>query len=212
MNRGDLRALVREHVNEPTAGFWSDAQLNIYLNLAKDQVTAFMVRLDEDFFELSATFSTAVGTKSYLLPADAMQVNRIERYTTADAYDITMLEPVGHHLLGRNGYPFGSNNKPDYYDVRGVQFDLYPTPDAIYPMRLYYDQRQADMSQDSDVPGHPREAHPLIAARAAKMALTKQGDTGEAVKELIGDLEDTLSGWLTGRRGSVATTVAGYME
>ena len=213
MNRGEIRTLVREHVNEATAGFWSDATLNTHINTANKKLNATIAALDEDFFTVSATFSTAATTKSYSLPSDFRFMRRLERYNASDPNDIVKIDEIRFPRTEMgNEWPFGANGEPRRYVLRGNQIDLYPIPDAVYTLRIYYDQRQETFSDDSDTPTSPADFHEMIAIYAAILAKQKNNEDASVLATLYSDQEDLLISAIVGRKSADGQTVEGYLE
>lgn len=215
MNRGEIRTLVREHINETgAAGFWSDATLNTHINTANKKLNATIAALDEDFFTVSATFSTAAATKSYFLPSDFRFMRRLERYNASDPNDIVKLDEIRFPRTEMGGeWPFGANGEPRRYVLRGNQVDLYPIPDAVYTLRIYYDQRQEVFSSDSDTPTSPADFHEMIAMYAAILAKMKNpNEDSSTLATLYSDMEDLLISTIVGRKSADGQTVIGYLE
>ena len=213
MTRGELRTLVRMHINEVSAGFWTDATLNDCLNRGKDKVNSEITKLREDYFTVSKTFSTTANTKSYAWPANSITIRRLEHYASGDASDIDKLTRVAFpQTEGNRGWPYKASGKPREYVVRATQYDLYPIPDAVYTMRIYVEERQADMAQDTDVPTSPPDTHPYIAAWAALLAMTKQGMLSAPLGALIDQYHADLMELFTARGGGEAPAVLGYLE
>src|SRR5881409_1068320 len=92
----DLRTAVRDNLDEASASFWSNAQLNRFINRAKDRVWTEVRKLKEDYFLVTRTstdgnivifgnlYDTAsfqisnAGTLSYMLPPDHAEMKLIE--------------------------------------------------------------------------------------------------------------------------------------
>ena len=149
MTRAEIRNLVRLHLNETTAGFWTDATLNDCINRGKDKVNSEITKLREEYFTVSKTFSTIAGTKSYSFPANTITLRRLEHYSATDASEIEKLTRVPFpQMEGNRGWPYEASEKPREYVVRATQFDLYPIPDAVYTMRIYIEERQSDLDTD----------------------------------------------------------------
>lgn len=213
MNLGEIRGQVREFLNEPTEGFWTDAQLNTLINIAHRKLNATISATKEDFFVVSATFQTVAAQKSYALPSDFRQMLRLEIFDPNDPHAIVKLDEMDFPRIEDEGdWPFSENGRPVRYVIRGSQMDLYPIPDQVYNLRIYYDQRQTDLNLDTDVPASPVEFHDMLAIWAAILAFQKQQESTLELAALYKTREDDLIKTLVKRKAPEAYTVEGYLE
>jgi|SRR3990167_10059123 len=213
MNRTALRNLVRTWLNEPTAGLWSDAELNTFLDIGVNRVNSLISSLDEDYFTVSETFSTTIGAKSYALPTSARNILRLEHYSTSDPYDIVKIDPLPFpRMEGGGEWPFTANGKPLRYVIRGTQFDLYPIPDAVYTLRIYIDKRQDAMVDDNSTPTTPLEYHDMIAIYTVILALPKNHESASEFMALWNNREVDLITTISNRKQVEPQKVEGYLE
>lgn len=172
MNLSQMRQMSRDLLNEATAGFWTDPQLNRYLNTAHQRLNSIISTLREDYFTVSATFTTVVGTKSYAWPTDCVYIRRIEIIDPADPSSIIKVDELKFPRTEAGGdWLFTAPGQPLRYIIRGRQFDLWPIPDAIYTMRIYYAQLPPDIVNDIDVPTSPLDFHDMIVFYACALAM-----------------------------------------
>jgi hypothetical protein len=214
MNRSELRTALRSFLNEDIPGFWTDAQLNTYINLANDRVNSIISATREDYFTISATFSTVAGTKSYSFPTDCRFIRRMEIYDPTNEGNIIKLDELRWPRIEANGdwlFPL-TTAQPKRYVTRGTQFDLYPTPDAAYPIRIYYDARPATMDSDDDIPTSPSDFHDMIVYWAAMLAKKQNEEDDAGYSELFNARKVELIQTLINRGGEDATTVEAYLE
>lgn len=214
MNRSTIRGLMRnEFLNEATAGFWTDANLNNYINLANQKVNSIIASTRSDFFTTSATFSTIANTKSYSLPTDCRFIRRMEIYNTSDASDITKLDELRFPRTEAGGdWPFTTADQPQRYIVRGSQFDLHPIPNAVYPMRIYYDMRKDDLALDATEPSSPSDFHDMIVYWASALACVKNKEKFDEYAALFESRKQELIQTLLRRGSDEPMFVEGYME
>lgn len=213
MNRSEIRSLTRIWLDEASAGFWTDAELNTLINLSNQRVNSIIAALHEDYFTASSTFSTVSGTLSYNLPTDFRFMRRLEHYSATDASDIRKLDEIKFPRIESYAeWPFESAGKPRRYVIRGKQMDLYPPPNAIYTMRIYYDVRQDDLSLDTSAPLSPVDFHDMIAVDAAIKALIKNHEPAEELRILWAERKQELIDTLGGYKGDDPEHVEGYLE
>jgi hypothetical protein len=161
----ELRTDARAMLDETTAGFWTDAQLNYWLNEGNLDLAA---RLED--LEASDTQSTAASDYQYDLPTDCIKVKRVQ-------YDSFPLAFIGYNDLNKYeavGDPSTSETgTPQYFYLWNNDIFLYPTPTAIKNLTIQYYKRPATMDEDTDTPEHASQFHNLIVYYAVYKALVK---------------------------------------
>ena len=212
MNRSDIRNLARIWLNERVAGFWLDTDLNTFITLANNKVNSLISSLKEDFFTASATFSTVAQQKSYIFPSDMRFLRRLEITNSLDQTDVQKLDELRFPDTEQHqDWQWVSPGKPQRYRIVGNHFELWPIPDDIYTMRIYYDQKQVDLAQETDIPLSPIDFHDMIAVGTVILTLPKGSESSEEYKAIWGDRKNDLI--LTmGERSANVITVSGYLE
>ncbi|MDI3298270.1 MAG: hypothetical protein QJR08_03770 [Bacillota bacterium] len=167
MRLADIRAQVRALILEPSAGFWSDAELTRYANDGLQDLTAVA--------RAEAAFSAAVpaGSASVALPADF--------YAPWQAYwrngrgDVTELL-----LIADSAVPTTAPGDPPAlwaWDAASGQALLAPVPAAAGTLEMRYFRTLPELVADADEPAIPERWHRLLVSYAAAMALMKSGDS-----------------------------------
>lgn len=213
MNRSEIRALARFWLNEASEGFFRDSDLNVLINVSNQKLNTLVAALKEDYFTTSVTFPTVSGTKSYTLPTDFRALRRIEHYNASDPGDIQKISKwhFPNSELG-DDWPFTASGRPTQYIIRGTQLDLYPIPDAVYTLRLYYDQRKANLTGDAEIPSSPLDFHDMIALDVAVLARQKNQEDASDLRVLYNERRDELITAFADRDGAEADKVEGYLE
>lgn len=213
MNRSEIRTDVRTLLNEATAGFWTNANLNTYINKANQRVNTIIAATREDYFTESSTFSTVAATKSYAFPTDCRFIRRIEHYSTSDAGDIEKLDELKFPRTEMQGeWPFTETGRPKRYSVFGTQFNLGPIPDAVYTMRIYYDSRKSDLASDTDSPSSPTDFHDMIVYWTCVLALAQNKESSEEFVGLFNIRKAELIQSILSRGSDDPKTVEGFLE
>jgi hypothetical protein len=175
----ELKDTAARLLNDPGKAFYSDVGLGGSVNAANNAVNGILLRLQPDHkFLISATRDTVSATKSYALPADSEHVSRIERIDNANPNLILdVLNPIPMPTgtfphSDRESYQkdFSLNGVPTHYLLRKTQIDLYPTPDAVYRIRIWFDQRAAELGLSTDVPACALHFHYWIACEAGYLS------------------------------------------
>lgn len=161
-----LRTAVRDEISEPTPGFWSNAEIDRWLNRANyDLADAAAVESST-----SSTVTTVSGTASYALPTGFGQVQQVEFVDPSDATAFRLLQPFDiSERIDQVGEPEG------YYILGGLLF-ISPTPDAVYSIKLWYYKAGVTLALDADVPIIPSKYHDLLTLFAVSQAKRKADD------------------------------------
>lgn len=215
MNLGEIRTLVRTNIDEITPGFWTEAQITRYINVANQKVNSIIDAMDGDFFTVRVVFSTVALTRTYELPTTFREMVRLEHYSLTDQNDIQVLEELPFpRTEGAGEYPFSQAGKPGRYTLHGTVYDLLPIPDAVYPMRMFFKERQLDMSNETaHAPASPLEFHDMVAIYATIQALQKNHEDASAFSAIWADRkEDLIMAMSSGRKGQDPEYVEGFME
>lgn len=160
MNRATIKSRVRDFLDrsdlDPKIESWIE-------DTRKDIALKYNFR----YLYVEATASTTAGTAKYALPTDYLGhlvvwvgAKKLMRVSPREFDELTLTEidaEASPRLLTLEG---GSSvtttsiaGPPDYYVERGMEIEIYPTPDAVYTLRLkYYAQPtsyEVDTSSDS---------------------------------------------------------------
>jgi len=193
MNRGDLRTEVRRLLKEASAVFWSDAQLNGYLD---DALLVYTSRLGLRTKEKTA--SAVQGQEAYVLPGDfvvptlaALQLPPTY-YVSVDGRLLQFLPVQVYSLVKTYGAGAGLGSAPVFFTyfnqgndpVAGLvlALKLLPAPasNGTSNILIGYESKAPTMTLDTDVPNIPQEDHIALAWAAAATAFLARGQTEEA--------------------------------
>ncbi len=187
MNLGQLRTTLRNLLNEPVAGFWSDAQLNSYLSLGASRVNSLIVAMRQEWFTIGVTFNTVVYVPNsvsnvYNLPGDIMEIRRLELIqdpTNPETSRVKIDEIKFPRTEAGGDWLFTSTGQPVRYIRKNQTIELLPPPDAVYLLRLFYTQRPLDITNDTMVPTTPVDFHDMIVFYAGMLA-QKQNESDDS--------------------------------
>ncbi len=215
MNLGQLRSTLRDLLNEPELpSFWTDTQLNSYLSLGALRVNSIIIAMRQEWFTVSATFNTIVGTISYQFPPDLIEIRRME--LLQDPSNLSSIVKIDELKWPRSeaggDWLFTSPGQPVRYIVRSQQFDLWPVPDSVYKIRLYYTQRPLDIATDTATPTTPIEFHDMIIFYAGILAQKQNETDDEGFALLFKERKAELIEVFTRRGGEDSKAVEAYLE
>lgn len=171
MNRGELRAFTRRLLSESIASdsFWTDADLNLNLDLGADQVAS-----DTELLQGTITTPSVVDQGEYPLPVDTLRPKRVFYEATAGKPKSAKLEfwPLAKLDAEKPGWEGAVSGTPGIWTQRGRLLVLFSAPDVVNRLITIWDVQGAPpMTADGDDPPFPRPFHPAIAYQAAIFAL-----------------------------------------
>lgn len=126
------------------------------------------------------TFNTVVGQSDYTLTGSGERFKVIDFLNTTQGFELTRqtrgwIDAQQHLTTAQNAAPF-------YYTFSGVDANgdtvvrLFPTPDAVYNLRLHSYTPQVALSGDADKITVPAE--PVILAAFARAVVERGEDAG----------------------------------
>jgi hypothetical protein len=203
----DLRTAVRDNLDEAVASFWSDAQLNRFINRAKDRVWTEVRKLKEDYFLLtrSSTDGTVVifsdvydtasfqisnaGTLTYTLPPDHAEMKLIEVITPNYEYVTFEYRDMAHPDF-KSARKMTSQFTPEIFlfDITGERtLQLAQKSDTALDLRISYIPIVPDMSADTDLLEMPHALYMAVEEFATASALKMDRDPNSAAWEQTGN-------------------------
>lgn len=215
MNLGELRNLVRSHLNEPEPVFWTDAELNTHINVGVRKAHALIKSMSRYHFTTRVTFQTVAGTEYYNLPNNAKDI-RLVTTVTSDGMELPL-----NHMYMPNPFPWApaltlesntNGEPPTSYMIVGKTIRLVPIPTSAYTIRLYYEARLVNLTADSDVPTFEEDYHDLAAVWAAILARVKDRQPSEDLAMIMKVRQDDMVLDLFHRLPNPYTEVEGYLQ
>jgi hypothetical protein len=188
-----LRAHTRRKLAEQTAStsFWSDTDLDDFINRAYEQVIS-----EAELLQCDSTATSVAGQQQYSVPSDALRILRIY-FQGRDG----PLEPktLSEMDLGDPAWPTkvcAAGEVPTTYVVRSNLFHLVPAPaEAGKTITVWAIQAPADLAADGDTPLIAKGYHEAIAVGAAIRALKADRtnpDNATSIKTLEADYRGAM--------------------
>lgn len=185
MNRAELKTLLSYWVDDLGKTYFTDAQMNVFLNMAQREVQRLLIQAGEDYYMVTKQCVTTPNQRNYVIPSDMLQTHRFEiktdgTFPNENKRTIYPLTPQQQDLLpGKSGDPAG-------YYMQNNMFILIPCPGSTtYTMILHYSYLIEDMDDDSDIPDVPDAYHELIALLAARDCYIKDGRESQLLEKKI---------------------------
>ena len=192
-----MRLRARDDLNEATASFWSDAELNRRLNRSYREIRTRIAQLDEEFFEREITVvypgsSRQVPLTTLGFPAEPLKFVRVEDIT-GNANAPSVLDHVGkgeetaYRITGGGVADFTSIHGSGYYLSAGPggarEMGVRPQPSSSLTLRITYVGMTTELVADLDSPDIPEDFHEAIVLGAVYSARLKEEAPVRDVRE-----------------------------
>jgi len=215
MNRGEIRSLVRGYLNEPFASFWTDAELNTYINIAIRKATDTIKNLSRHHFTTRATFSTTAGQEYYQLPATCKDVKLIT-VINSDGIEVPVYFATWPDPFKTTDSALGPGSTAgDLVNtvwIVGGSLRMVPIPQSVFTMRIYFEARINNMTADADIPTFDEDYHDMAGKWAAIEARAKNKESSADLLALWQVREQDCIRDLFHRVPAPATQVIGYLQ
>lgn len=173
----DVRTDIRARLNENTARFWTDAQLNTWINEACRDVA----RRTETLQDFHTSLLINAGLGKYDLPSDVIRLHRVE-FIPLGSDNTYVVEPSTYQEMDRM---WGTNQTSmmsyPYYFVLwgfppGLTIQLYPIPSQAGSLNIYYYRQPKTLTNDTDVVEIPEGWQDLLSLYVEYVAKRKDRD------------------------------------
>lgn len=172
MTLSELRTLTSFWLQDTENGYFTTAILDVFINNAQRELQKLLLQAGESYYTICVETSTVANQRDYALPSDFLQLDLLERITQGsdDTAATERLYPLERSEIEVAGYNARATNQglPYNYVLNKSTFSLYPVPDSVKTLRLWYSPRVTDMSNDADTPDAPEDYHEFIAILAAR--------------------------------------------
>jgi hypothetical protein len=197
MNLGAIKTALRRY-----AGVDTTDPLVDWINAAMHE---FEEAYDWPFMEGVANQPTVASNTQLTLPADFFKLAKakvvVDRASASVARAALTYVPRIRFEDESTYDPF-TTGEPSHYTLIGMdQMFLWPIPDGVYTVRVFYEKGLADLASDSDIPGLPTRYHYTIVEGAAVRALQAESEEDRA-NTARGIFEDSIDRHITKLGGS----------
>jgi len=199
---GDIRTDVRNRLDETTARFWSNSELNTWINEAVRDIS----RRTETLQEFGTHLQAIANVAKYVVPPDVIRIHRVEFIPTGS----TSIYPVAPSTYQEMDQIWGINqlsqtmSYPYKYVLWGFPPNLfiqfYPVPAQNGQVNLFYYRLPKTMVQNTDIAEIPEGWQDLISLYCEYVARRKDKDDGwkdakQLYEETINRMIDVTRQW-----------------
>lgn len=169
MTRGDLINQVRFWLDDLQGTYFTDAQVDQWLNNAQYEVQKQLLTAGQYWYMTCATTTLVANQDCYPVPNDFLKVHRMELLTQGvissppTAQNWVMLQDL---TLQEAAFLNFGTSQPSAFTIGKTCFYLRAIPDQPYVIRLFYAYRVTPMVSDLNVPDVPEQYHEYIAVLA----------------------------------------------
>lgn len=188
----ELQVLCSTWLDDVDNGYFTLAQVKVWLNNAQREVQKLLLNAGEDYYTVCSYTTSVINQKNYAFPSDFVKCMRLEKILQGSG-DTAYTERL--FRITRNEQdliPFRTNGDPTHYIVNKSTFSLLPVPNVAKTIRLYYAYRVEDMVNNSDEPDCPEDYHEYIAIMAARDGFLKDGRDMGPIERKLGYFEKML--------------------
>lgn len=192
MNLGQMRAKARILLDESSAVFWSDDEINWYVNIAYKQYYQHLVFSDFNRLRTTGLLSIVSGTETIALPTGCLSAAMLERVFDTKTIPLEYKERFEAPNLT-------SGADTSYYlptwTVRGANIVLEPTPSASFSngLKIHYYPEPTEMTVDANTPdaGFISTWHDMLPVKAAILAKEGRQESDTAgLQSFLNQLEE----------------------
>jgi len=229
MTRLEIRTIVRKRLGETTSAFWTDAELNTYINLACSDVAwrVKCLRSNGTIAVSSCEANIIAAASAEFILSDAFSdfyaVNEVYyqrlgedycRLTPSSREELDVLDEAWQSLVGRTYTDTGTGvitynydsktSQPTHYywDREEDNLGIYPPPNDDNDgalLKVYYSKKHTDLSSDGASPTLPEGIHLSIVDFAVASGLEDRG-WGDRANDMWNKYKMKLKEYQTERR------------
>jgi hypothetical protein len=173
-----LQSEVRTRLNEASANFWANTDINTSINDGYAELSDA-----SEWKESSASVATTANVTYYSLltmTSDEILSLRSAQNPTTKYW----LQPADALYMDSQVHPRWENitSEPEYYLMRGLfQVGYTPKRNASGTILQFYSMMPAALSAGTDTPGFPQEFHFGIVEYALYDLLAQEGETDKSL-------------------------------
>lgn len=192
MNRGELRGLVLQWLDDLQAGYFLPDQVNLWLNNAQKEAQKRLLQAGQNYYLVCAETVLNINQSEYVLPSDFRKWHRLEVIvsgwgtTNESKYQVTPVTLNQQDLINMTPGDIA------YYVLKKNRVKFFPTPNIPYHIRLFYSYMVADMESDTDVPDVPEAYHEYLALLATQDGFMKDGRVPDLILKKISEYQEQM--------------------
>lgn len=211
MNYQQLANLTVSYLDDLNFGYFTQAQVNVWLNNAQRKVQRILIDLKQNYYAKCVQTLTATNQCNYVLPDDFMMAHRVE-VVIYGSFPNEVKNAVIPITLMQQDLLSAVPAIPEAYYFKRNSLCFAPIPDQVYTIRLTYSYQVADMINSYDVPDVPERYHELLAMYAALDGFIKDDRENAYLMGLVEKYEEKMKAEAQERQEQAAREVVSMRE
>lgn len=155
------------NINARIADDLNRTDLSAQITLAINRAIEHYERENFWFQDSTASFSTVASQQTYTssdgIPTNIKEIDYAKVTVSGNDYELI---PMNIGELNRMLVNTSGTSTPDYYALFDENIHMYPTPNGVYTITLYYKKKYAALSAGADENDWTTDAEDLIESRA----------------------------------------------
>jgi hypothetical protein len=135
-----VRGIVRKRGDFQRSKVYTDDYLDDEIQAAWSACHRVVEEVHEGFFDREGTVSTVASRAWVALPTDCRKVKGIDLLDGTEYRELRQLPIGARHQYGQ------ATDEPDAYRLTERGVDLFPTPNAVYTLRVTYGRKVMPLS------------------------------------------------------------------
>lgn len=186
-----LKTLLVGWLDDLNYGYFTEAQVETWLNLAQTKVQTRLLKAGQNFYAKKAQTTLVVNRREYILPGDFREEHRIEVVLSGTTPN-ECVSPINPMTLNQSNTIGTGTGTPCAYYFKRNRLIVYPAPDAALVLRMDYSPLVAGMALATDLPDVPEQYHEYLALVAAETAYLKDGRMPDMLNKMKAEYEEAL--------------------
>lgn len=187
-----VRTAIRERGDFPRSRKFTDDFIDREAQAAWTALHRIVEEVHEGYFDKEGSLSTVADQAYVALPADFRKLKGLDILDSGEYAELRQLSIGDRHRYGAEA------DKPHAYRLTERGIDLYPTPNAVYTLRVIYARKVTALSA-SEVTVDEEWQDYVIWKAIIAIAASQERPTGEYEREM-GRAEMAIRGGASGRR------------
>ena len=165
MTFSDLKTLVWSWLDDPNGGYFTDAQVGVFINNAARQVQKKLIQSGDPWYGETVQTVLSANLNTYTLPSDFLKLHRIDIFLNGTFPNETRCRLIPVTPVEADRFPTGTGTPECYWIYKG-NIVFAKTPDTAYTIEMLYSYAIVDMVNGTDVPDVPTQYQEMIAIYA----------------------------------------------
>lgn len=152
MTLAELRSAVRQRADMEDSEFVTDAELNSYINNSYTELYDLLVKVNEDYYTISESFTLSGGNNIFELPTDFYKIRGLDYALDSSSNEYIALRPFNFNERNARNRSVSSiyYGQDDLrYRIVGSDLHVVPADRSNGSYQLWYVPRPSELTTDA---------------------------------------------------------------